>query len=99
MPFDEVLEKVLELLKRQGRLSYRALRVRFELTDEYLDALKEELLFAYPQVTDEDQRGLVWTEPGAASSPPTLSSSPSAPPAGTVKLSRPLPSRSSICRN
>ncbi len=73
MPFDEVLEKVLELLKRQGRLSYRALRVRFELTDEYLDALKEELLFAYPQVTDEDQRGLVWTGPGAASSPPRLS--------------------------
>ena len=72
MPFDEVLEKVLELLKRQGRLSYRALRVRFELTDEYLDALKEELLFAYPHVTDEDQRGLVWTEPGAASPPDSL---------------------------
>ena len=60
MTFDEILEQVITLLKRQGRMSYRALKMRFDIDDEYLDVLKEEMLFAYP-VTDEDGRGLVWT--------------------------------------
>ncbi len=61
MTFDEILEQVIALLKRQGRVSYRALKMRFdEIDDEYLDVLKEELFFAYP-VTDENDRGLVWT--------------------------------------
>ena len=37
------LAKVLELLQRQGRVSYRALKLRFELDDEYLEDLKAEL--------------------------------------------------------
>jgi hypothetical protein len=45
MTFDEVLDQVLELLQRQGRVSYRALKMRFNLDDEYLDVLKEEMLF------------------------------------------------------
>lgn len=62
MTFDEVLAQVLELLQRQGRVSYRALKMRFEeIDDEYLDVLKEELFFAYP-VTDENDKGLVWTD-------------------------------------
>src|SRR2546425_13071209 len=61
MTFDDILAQVITLLKRQGRVSYRALKMRFNLDDEYLDVLKEELLFAYPQVVDEGGRGLVWT--------------------------------------
>ncbi|MFQ5875167.1 MAG: hypothetical protein ACE5JL_15405 [Dehalococcoidia bacterium] len=61
MTFDEILAQVIDLLKRQGRVSYRALKLRFDLDDEYLDTLKEEILFAYPQVVDEGSRGFVWT--------------------------------------
>src|SRR5262245_6035331 len=60
MTFDDVLDQVLTLLKRQGRVSYGALKRRFDLDDAYLEDLKGEILFAYP-VVDEDGRGLVWT--------------------------------------
>jgi len=60
MTFDEVLTQALGLLKRQGRVSYRALKMRFDLDDEYLDVLKEELLYVHP-VRDDEGRGLVWT--------------------------------------
>src|SRR5215475_12885085 len=60
MTFDEILDQVITLLKRQGRVSYSALKRRFDLDDDYLNDLKDELLFAHP-VVDEDNRGLVWT--------------------------------------
>ena len=67
MTFDEILEQVIDLLKRQGRVSYRALKMRFEeVDDEYLDVLKEELLYVYP-VRNDEKRGLIWT--GEASDP------------------------------
>jgi class 3 adenylate cyclase len=62
MTFDEVLGQVLALLRREKRISYRGLQRRFTLDDDYLADLKEELFFSYPQVTDEDGRGLVWTD-------------------------------------
>jgi hypothetical protein len=39
MTFDEILEQVIALLKRQGRVSYPALKIRFSLDDEYLDSI------------------------------------------------------------
>ena len=36
MTFDELLVQVLELLQREGRVSYRALKIRFSLDDEYI---------------------------------------------------------------
>src|SRR3989454_3552072 len=69
MTFDEVLTQVLALLQRQGRVSYRALKRRFDLDDEYIEDLKEELLFAYP-VVDAEGRGLVWTGHVAGGTPP-----------------------------
>ena len=35
MTFDEVLTNVIDLLQRQGRVSYRALKRRFDLDDDY----------------------------------------------------------------
>src|SRR4029450_2985416 len=61
MTFDDILAQVITLLKRQGRVSYRALKMRFDLDDEYLDVLKEELIDAQRIATDEDGRILVWT--------------------------------------
>src|SRR5262249_31280458 len=60
MTFDDVLEQVVTLLKRQGRVSYPALKIRFSLDDEYLDAIKAEIIEAQQLATDENGRVLVW---------------------------------------
>ena len=44
MTFDEILEQIITLLKRQGKVSYRALKVRCSLDDEYLEALPDRRL-------------------------------------------------------
>jgi class 3 adenylate cyclase/predicted ATPase len=69
MTFDEILAQVLELLQREKRLSYRALKVRFALDDDHLEALKEEIIEAKQLAVDEHGKVLVWT--GSAWSPPT----------------------------
>ena len=46
MTFDEMLAQVLDLLQRQGRVSYRALKRRFDLDDEYVEDLKAEIIQA-----------------------------------------------------
>src|SRR2546426_7939474 len=61
MTFDDVLEQAIQLLQRQGRVSYRALKRRFALDDDYLEDLKEELIHAQRVATDEEGRILVWT--------------------------------------
>jgi hypothetical protein len=61
MDFADVLEKVLDLLQRQGRVSYRALKLCFQLDDEFLAGVKEELLFAHAEHVKEEGPGLVWT--------------------------------------
>ena len=68
MDFYAVLDQVLELLRRRGRVSYRALRLQFHLDDAHLEALKEEILYAHHPVVDEAGLGLVWT--GEAETPP-----------------------------
>jgi hypothetical protein len=54
MTFDELLTQVYDLLQRQGRLSYRALKARFQLDDDLLEALKDELVYAQRVAADED---------------------------------------------
>ena len=46
MDFDELLAQILHLLQRDKRLSYRALKRRFALDDEYLEDVKAELIQA-----------------------------------------------------
>jgi class 3 adenylate cyclase/predicted ATPase len=60
MTFDELLAHVIELLQRQGRVSYGALKRRFELDEEYLQDLKDELIDAQQLALDEDGRILIW---------------------------------------
>ena len=64
MTFDALLAQILELLQREQRLSYRALKRRFDLDDAYLDDLKAEIIDAKRLAVDEDGKVLVWT--GAA---------------------------------
>src|SRR6266850_4084464 len=60
MTFYEVVGQVLELLQREGRVSYRALKRQFNLDDEYLEDLKAELIEAKQLAADEGGRVLVW---------------------------------------
>ena len=61
MTFDEVLDQVRELLRDRGRLAYSALKRRFDLDDEYLESLKDELIDAEQVAADENGKVLVWT--------------------------------------
>jgi len=75
MDFTTLRTQVIELLQREQRLSYRALKRQFALDDEDLEALKDELIYAKRLAVDEDGRVLVWTG-GTASAPPPASSVP-----------------------
>jgi class 3 adenylate cyclase/tetratricopeptide (TPR) repeat protein len=61
MDFYAVLDQVLDLLQRRGRVSYRALQVQFHLDDDALAALKDELIAAQRLAVDEAGTVLVWT--------------------------------------
>ena len=63
MTFYEVLAQVLELLQREGRVSYRALKLQFHLDDDYLEGLTEELIEAKRVAIDEGGRVLAWVGP------------------------------------
>ena len=60
MTFTEVLAHVQDLLQREGRVSYRGLKLQFHLDDEFIDGIKDELIHAKQLATDEDGRVLVW---------------------------------------
>jgi hypothetical protein len=47
-----VIDQVIELLRSRGRVSYRALRVQFNLNDEALEALKAELIEVHQIAAD-----------------------------------------------
>ncbi|WP_089721733.1 ATP-binding protein [Candidatus Entotheonella palauensis] len=71
MTFDEVLARVLELLQKEKRVSYRALKRRFELDDEDIEDLKAEIIDAKQLATDENQKVIVWAAPDHALLPYT----------------------------
>ena len=76
MTFDEVLDRVLEMLQRRGRVSYRALKRQFDLDDAYLEDLKAEIVDVHQVAVDQDGTILVWT---GTSTPSTTSSQRSQP--------------------
>jgi hypothetical protein len=78
MDYDAIVAQALTLLQREQRLSYRVLKLRLQLDDDTLEALKEDLIYAKKLAVDEDGRVLVWT--GGTSSAPTTPS-PVLPPA------------------
>src|SRR5215831_8867472 len=70
MTFEELLDHALAMLKRRGRVTYRALKLQFSLDDDHLEALKDELLYAHPHVVDDEGRGLLWTGDTVATQAP-----------------------------
>ena len=72
MDYDAIVTQALTLLQREQRLSYRMLKLRLQLDDDTLEALKEELIYAKRLAVDEEGRVLVWTG-GTSSALPTAS--------------------------
>jgi class 3 adenylate cyclase len=70
MDFYAVLDEIRALLQRRGRITYRALKVQFQLDDEHLEALKEELIEAEQLAVDEQGKVLVWSSAQASAPPP-----------------------------
>ncbi len=69
MDFYAVLDQVMALLRQRGRASYRALKMQFQLDDEQLEALKEELIEGQRIAVDEGGKVLVWAGAAAAQNP------------------------------
>jgi len=76
MTFDEGLAQVLVLLQREQRVSYRALKVRFQFEDDLLEAVKDELIYAKKLAMDEENRRLPritwWSVSAAHRKPPEV---------------------------
>ncbi len=58
--YDELVARAVELLRRERRVSYRALKRRFGLDDDDIEDLKDELASAKRVAVDEDSRVLVF---------------------------------------
>src|SRR4029453_13247137 len=78
MDYDAIITQALALLQREQRLAYRVLKLRLQIDDDLLEALKDDLIYAKKLAVDEGGRGFVWTG-GTSSAPITASSVP--PPA------------------
>ncbi|MBI3796033.1 MAG: AAA family ATPase, partial [Deltaproteobacteria bacterium] len=68
MSFDEVLDQVRELLQRRGRVTYRSLKLRYQLDDELLAGVTDELIKAERVAAEEDGEVLVWVGASPVSS-------------------------------
>jgi hypothetical protein len=75
--FVAVVDQVPALLRQRGRMTYRTLQRQFQLDDDALHDLTEELLYAHPEVRDDAGRGLVWT--GDAGPAPATTAAPVEP--------------------
>src|SRR5262249_29540334 len=81
MDFYTLLDHVVDLLRQRQRVTYRALQRQFDLDEETLNDLKDELLYAQQVARDEDGRVLVWTgAPEAIPAPGPAAAQPAPPP-------------------
>jgi class 3 adenylate cyclase len=87
--FEELLDQAIDMLRRRGRVTYRALKLQFQLDDDTLDVLKDELLYGQQLAVDEAGRVLVWlgppAMPPAANSPPLVTQDASPASASSVE--------------
>ena len=60
--FDEILGQIAAQLREEKRISYRLLKRRFDLTDDDIEDVRDELVHAKRLATDEGNRVLVWRE-------------------------------------
>ena len=71
MTFEELLDQAIDLLRRRGRVTYRALKLHFHLDDDTIEVLKDELLYGQQPAVEADDKGLVWTGTPPTAAPDT----------------------------
>jgi class 3 adenylate cyclase/tetratricopeptide (TPR) repeat protein len=71
-----ILDQVVDLLRQRQRVTYRALKVQFQLDDEALEALKDELIEAQQLARDENGRILIWAGDAGIAPPAPSASAP-----------------------
>jgi class 3 adenylate cyclase/tetratricopeptide (TPR) repeat protein len=71
MSFEEILDQAIALLQRRGRVTYRMLKLQFQLDDDQLAALKETLIEAERLAYEEGGKILVWTGGSAPTAVPS----------------------------
>jgi len=83
MDYDAIVAQALTLLQREQRLAYRVLKLRLQIDDDLLEALKDDLIYAKKLAVDEENRVLVWageqtsaSTPSSASGPPAFAATP-----------------------
>ena len=74
-----ISDQVVALLQQRGRLAYRMLQLQFQLDDEQLAALKEELIDGQRVAVDDGGKVLVWHGGGGA--PASTNRNPASSPA------------------
>ena len=80
MKFSDIIDQASELLQRKGRLRYRSLRREFDLDDEALEDLRDELIQGQHVARDENGEVIIWMGEGAARlGPPEMSPAPQSP--------------------
>jgi class 3 adenylate cyclase len=72
MTFEEILDQAMAMLQRRGRLTYGTLKRQFQLDDEALEDLKNELIEGQRLAVDEQGKVLVWTGPEVSPPHPTV---------------------------
>jgi hypothetical protein len=88
MDYDALVAKVIELLQREKRVPYRALKRRFDVDDDYIEDLKIDLIEAKRLAIDENDRILVWvSDPQEVATP---YAQPTQPPAAQQQPSLPV---------
>jgi predicted ATPase/class 3 adenylate cyclase len=58
--FSDIVKQAALLLQESRRITYRALQLEFDLTDEQLNVLRDELIEAQELAVDKDGKLLVW---------------------------------------
>ena len=74
MSFIEVVDQITALLRERKRISYRVLKREYDLTDDDIEDLKEELIHTQEVAAEKDGRMLVWQDDGVSSASPTSTS-------------------------
>jgi class 3 adenylate cyclase len=74
MTFEELLDQAIAMLQRRGRLTYSTLKRQFQLDEDALNDLKDELIYGQRLAVDEEGRVLVWAGAPGLVPPATLAS-------------------------
>jgi hypothetical protein len=87
MTFDKLLERVLAMLQRRGRVPYQALKRQVDLDGAYLKDVKADIVEVHQVAVDQDDIMLVWTGALVPTTTSPLRTPPQAhPPCPTTRL-------------